>query len=192
MTQSQPSMRDSADRFSLLSITFHWLLAIGYFGLFGLGWYMVGLSYYDPLYNQLPTLHKSFGILLLIILIAQILWRLINRRPDPIEALARWEVLAATMIHRILFAGVLLVLVTGYLIPTAAGVGISVFDWFEVPAIIQGLSEQEDKAGLIHKYLSYTILAIAVLHMLAALKHHFFNRDQTLRRMLGLSTKNVT
>lgn len=151
---------------------------------------MVGLGYYDPLYNQLPALHKSFGILLLIMLSAQLVWRLINRRPDPVGALAGWEALAATLTHRLLFTGVLLVLVTGYLIPTAEGVGIPIFDWFEVPAIIQGLNEQEDRAGFIHKYLSYAILVVAIFHMLAALKHHFLNRDQTLRRMLGLSTKS--
>ena len=58
-----------------------------------------------------------------------------------------------------------------------------------VPATITGIPDQEDIAGLVHRYLAYALIALVVLHAVAALKHHFINHDNTLRRMLGMSDK---
>jgi cytochrome b561 len=73
----------------------------------------------------------------------------------------------------------------GYLISTADGVGISVFGLFEVPSLIDSIPDQADVAGAIHLYLAWTLVVFSVLHGLAALKHHFIDRDATLTRMLG-------
>ena len=87
--------------------------------------------------------------------------------------------------HGLLYLGLFGVMISGYLISTADGRGIGVFGWFEVPALISGLPEQEDVAGLIHKYLAWGLVIFAVIHALAALKHHFIDRDATLVRMFG-------
>jgi cytochrome b561 len=76
------------------------------------------------------------------------------------------------------------VMIAGYLISTADGVGIPVFGLFEVPALVSGLPDQADTAGVIHLYLAWALVIFAGLHALAALKHHFIDRDATLR-MLG-------
>jgi cytochrome b561 len=77
------------------------------------------------------------------------------------------------------------VMISGYLISTADGRAISVFGWFEVPALITSIPDQEDIAGLIHEYLAWGLVIFSGLHALAALKHHFIDRDPTLKRMLG-------
>ena len=76
-------------------------------------------------------------------------------------------------------------MLAGYLISTADGRGISVFGWFDVPASITSIPEQEDVAGAVHFYLAWGLVILAGLHGLAALKHHFIDRDTTLLRMLG-------
>jgi cytochrome b561 len=76
-------------------------------------------------------------------------------------------------------------MLSGYLISTADGRGLEVFDWFSVPATLSGLDRQEDIAGEVHLYLAWTVIVLAALHALAALKHHFIDRDPTLMRMLG-------
>ena len=73
----------------------------------------------------------------------------------------------------------------GYLISTADGVGIPVFGLFEIPALVSGLPDQADVAGVVHLYLAWVLVVFAGLHGLAALKHHFIDRDATLVRMLG-------
>ena len=75
--------------------------------------------------------------------------------------------------------------ISGYLISTADGRGISFFDLAEVPAIICGFETQEDLAGDIHVWATNFLVFLAGLHGLAALKHHFLDRDETLLRMLG-------
>jgi cytochrome b561 len=59
-----------------------------------------------------------------------------------------------------------------------------VFGWFEVPATVYGIDGQEDLAGDVHFALAMSLLALIVLHVAAALRHHFVARDDTLRRML--------
>jgi len=76
-------------------------------------------------------------------------------------------------------------MLSGYLISTADGRPISVFGWFEVPALLTSIPNQEDVAGLVHEYLAWGLVILAGLHGLAALKHHFIDRDPTLLRMFG-------
>jgi len=183
-------MFNTTDRFGVVAIGLHWIVALTIFGLFGLGWYMVDLTYYDKLYNTLPAIHKSIGILLIFVFVFWLIWKIINLAPRPVEGSSRFEIVAAKMAHLGIFALIALILVSGYLIPTAAGMGISVFGWFEVPATIISIPEQEDVTGLVHKFLSYIVIGLALLHAAAALKHHFINKDDTLRRMLGRVPRN--
>ena len=183
-------MFNTIDRFGLVTIILHWVMALAIVGLFGLGWYMVDLTYYDALYNSLPSMHKSIGILLAILFVFGVIWRAINQNLKPLDTSSQFEVLAARAAHLALSALIGLIVISGYLIPTANGSSISVFEWFDVPAIIANLPQQEDIAGLSHKYLSYAIIGLVVLHAGAALKHHFFNKDDTLKRMLGLVSPN--
>jgi cytochrome b561 len=178
-------MFNTSDRFGLVSILLHWVVVLTIFGLFGLGWYMVDLTYYDRLYNTLPAIHKSAGILLIFVFVFWVVWKMINLAPNPVEGSSRFEITAARLVHLGLSGLIALILLSGYLIPTAEGSGISVFGWFDVPATITSIPEQEDITGLVHKYLAYAIITLALLHAGAALKHHFINKDDTLRRMLG-------
>ena len=75
-------------------------------------------------------------------------------------------------------------MISGYLISTAKGQGISVFDWFEVPALITDLPQQADRAGRIHYWLALALMGLITLHVSGALKHHFIDCDPTLTRML--------
>ncbi len=170
-----------------MSILLHWISAAAVVGLFAVGVYMVELTYYDPLYNRLPSLHKSIGLLHALVFAFWIGWRLANPWPAPVSGTGVLEARAARVAKHVLYWLIAAVIVSGYLIPTAGGAPISVFGWFDVPAIASGLPRQEDIAGLVHRYAAYGLIALAGLHAAAALKHHWIDRDGTLRRMLGLS-----
>ena len=75
------------------------------------------------------------------------------------------------------------IMLSGYLISTADGRAIEVFSWFEVPATLSDIDGQEDIAGDIHEILAWTLIVLVALHALAALKHHFIDKDTTLKRM---------
>ena len=78
----------------------------------------------------------------------------------------------------------LLIPVTGYLISTSAGKPIQLFNWFALPAVIDVDEELRDLAITVHYYLAYATLFLVLGHAGAALKHHFINKDDTLKRML--------
>lgn len=166
-------------------IAFHWLTAVAVIGLFALGLWMVELDYYSPWYNLAPHIHKSTGILLFGLVVLRLAWRLANPRPAA-EPGPHWEHVLASVVHGLLYAALFAVMLTGYLIPTAAGEPVSVFGWFEVPAIVSGIENQEDRAGRLHLWLAWILVALVLVHVAGALKQHFVNRNRTLKRMLGI------
>lgn len=177
--------RNTTTTYGLLSIGMHWLVALLVFSLFGLGLWMVELDYYSSWRHTAPELHKGFGLCLLALMLLRLLWRFLSPPPAPLSSYSRLTRLGAKLGHGALYLGLFAVMLAGYLISTADGRGISVFGWFEVPASITGIPDQEDVAGAVHFYLAWTLVIFASLHGLAALKHHFIDRDTTLLRMLG-------
>jgi len=180
-------MYNSSAHYGLVVVLLHWLMAFGIFGLFGLGLYMVELSYYDPLGNILPFIHISVGMLLVPVLIFGIIWKLIHPGPAPLAETTALERALAKLVHHLLTLLIAAILISGYLITTARGSSVSVFDIISVPSTITSIPEQEYYLGLTHQYLAYGLIALVVVHAVAALKHHFINKDNSLRRMLGMS-----
>jgi len=118
-------------------------------------------------------------------MVLRVIWRFLNRGPTPLANHGQMTRLATKAGHGVLYLGLFAVMISGYLISTADGRSISVFGWFEVPALITSIPDQEDIAGLIHEYLAWGLVIFSGLHALAALKHHFIDRDPTLKRMIG-------
>lgn len=179
------SLRNTTTDYGLIAIALHWLVAVAVIGLFGLGLWMTGLEYYDAWYRRGPELHKGIGILLFFAVAFRLAWRLLDPAPRPEPTHAAWERRLAGIAHILLYTLLFAVMIAGYLISTADGRPISVFGLFDVPATLSGLPEQEDIAGEVHEWLAFALIGLAALHALAALKHHFIDRDRTLARMLG-------
>lgn len=171
-------------QFGLFTRLLHWLIAILILGLIWLGWYMVDLTYYDKWYNASLHYHKSLGILALALAIAKLGWHVYTPAPGPLADLQPWEKTGARLMHYLLWGMMLLIPVSGYLISTSAGKPIQLFNWFAIPAIVDVDEELRELAIDVHFYLAYATLFLAAGHAGAALKHHFINRDDTLKRML--------
>jgi cytochrome b561 len=175
--------RNSTESYGLISIVLHWLVAATAIGLFALGVWMVELTYYDPWYLRAPHIHKSIGVLLFGVMLARLAWR--HSNPTPRLTGSPLQNRLAAAVHSLLYALLLALMVSGYLISTADGRAIEVFDLLRVPATLSGLKNQEDIAGRAHQLLGYALMGVTALHAGAALKHHFIDRDGTLKRMLG-------
>jgi len=181
-------IRDTASGYGLTTRAIHWIMAVAIIGMYVLGLWMVDLNYYSPYYQSAPNLHRSVGILLLILLTVRFGWRLANVHPadDELSTAERW---AAKLVHWGFYPLLFALMISGYLMSTADGRPIEVFDWFKVPAIIEDKG-MEKTAGEIHETLANITMLVVLLHAIAALKHHFFDRSRVLTRMLSGSPKS--
>ena len=179
------SLKNSEHNYGWLAVVLHWLVAVVVAGLFALGFWMVDLSYYDEWYRKGPDLHRSIGLILFAVVAFRLLWRLVNTSPRPLASHKRWEVVSAHVAHSLLYVLMFVAMVSGYLITTADGSSISVFGLFDVPSLTGRVKGMEDTAGAVHHWSTWALVGLAGLHALGALKHHFIDRDETLRRMSG-------
>jgi cytochrome b561 len=176
-------LKDSRSGYGLLSIAIHWISAALILFLFGLGIYMVDLSYYDDWYHKGPELHISLGLVVLLLMLVRIVWRIINPTPEELSA-KRTQNIAAKLVKLGLYAFVFIVLISGYLITTAEGQAASMFNLIKFPVLTELNSHNVDLAGEIHEYLAWGIVILVALHVAGALLHHLVMRDRTLVRML--------
>lgn len=181
-------LTNSTRQYGWISILLHWLVALTVIGLYPLGLYIVSLSYFDPGYRLYPHLHRSLGLLLALVIVIRLLWKLVNPSPRLLAEKA-WEKWAAKTGHGLLYILLLTVVTSGYLLSTADGRSIQVFNWFSVPAIPWLATRHEELAGSVHFYAATLLVILAGLHALAALKHHFIDHNATLKRMLGIESE---
>jgi len=167
-------------------IAMHWLTAFLVFMLFILGLWMVELNYYDDWYRKAPDLHRGFGIVLFLITLLRFVVHKSFNRPTHLAKASSKEIIIVNFMHVFLYMLLIFVMLSGYLISTADGRSIEFFGWIQIPATIFGYDAQEDIAGDFHFWSSVTLILFIALHAMAALKHHFINKDHTLKRMLGL------
>lgn len=177
-------IKNNEHQFGLLTKLLHWSIAILILGLIWLGWYMVDLTYYDKWYKDSLEYHKSLGMLVLGLAIIMLIWQWYSPLPNTMADLKPWEKISAKIMHYILITIMILLPITGYLISTSAGKPIQLFNWFEIPAIIDVNKELRDLVIEIHFYLAYATIFLVVGHAGAAIKHQFIDKHNTLKRML--------
>jgi cytochrome b561 len=146
---------------------------------------MVDLTYYHAWYKTAPELHKSFGAMLFILMVLRLVWRIKQISPEPLKNHSTLARKAGKFIHCTLYVLPFMIMLSGYLISTADGRGVAVFELFVIPGFGSFIENQEDFAGVIHQWLAYGLITLAILHALAALKHHFIDKDNSLNRMIG-------
>ncbi len=173
--------KNTVNAYGWVAIVLHWILAILLIGLLALGLYMVSL----PISLEKLKFygwHKEYGLLALWLAILRLGWRLINK--TPYLALPLWEKIAARSVHWAFYFFMFVMPLTGWLITSAAGLPASFFGLFVLPDLVNPNEEQRLLFQVIHEWLGYGLIATIVLHTSAALKHHFINKDDILRRML--------
>jgi len=177
-------LKNTSDSYGWVSIVLHWLTAITVVTLFALGLWMESFDYDHPLYKTVPHIHKSIGFCLMCVIIFRLMWRTFVGVPHSMTNHLKWEKITSKVVHGVLYFVMLLMLPTGYLITTAKGQSLDVFNWFSLPPLITGVDNLEELAGEIHEILAFTIMGVAFIHACGALKHHYIDKDITLLRMI--------
>jgi len=131
--------------------------------------------------------HKSLGMLVLLLAVVRIAWKVMNRpHPSPIGDVV-WQRKAAAAAHGILYLLILLQPLSGWILVSSAGGSVSLFDWVTFPAIVGENHDLHETFEEVHEVLFNAMLVVAVVHVAAAVYHHWILKDNTLRRMLPFS-----
>jgi cytochrome b561 len=170
-------------RYGAAAQLFHWLIA----GLIVIQFVLANLADDLPLGARklgLLARHKSFGMTILMLAILRLLWRLGHAPPALPSGMTPWERTAARTTHIAFYVLLFAMPLTGWVMSSAKNYSVSWFGLFTWPNLIAKNERAFDLLRTTHHILGWTLLSIAVLHVLAALKHHFWNRDDVLLRML--------
>lgn len=173
-------------KYTLLMRILHWLIAILILGMIGVGWYMHGLPDDHPTKYDIYAIHKSTGITLLGLIVIRLLVRFISPVPKLPQQLSRWEKWLTKITHFFLYALMVLIPISGYMMSDFAGFPV---EWFgiEVPGFVPDNMGNSESANSAHGVLPYILLGLVILHLLGTLKHRFIDKNKdtdVLKRML--------
>lgn len=174
-------------RYSGPAIALHWIVATLIVVNLALGLYTVGLPL-SPAKLRNFSYHKWIGVTIFMLAAARLLWRLGHRPPYLPAAMPAWERHAARFTHALLYFLFFAAPLTGWLFSSAAGFQTVYLGLVPIPDLLSKDKALADTLKLAHKSINYTMAAVIVLHAAAALKHHFIDRDDVLRRMLPFKT----
>lgn len=180
-------------RYTTVAIIFHWLIAALIFTNLVLGWRMgsaEGMSRFT-----LFQLHKSVGITVLALSVLRLGWRLLNPPPPYPGTMTRWERAGAHAVHLTFYLLMIGMPLTGWVIVSASALNIPTLLYGVVPLPHIGVVHDlplasrhaiENGVGTSHVLLAYLFAGLIALHVAAALKHQFVERDGVLWRMVPI------
>lgn len=179
-----PAVEDVPARYSIVAILLHWAVAAAIVALVLIGWNMVDLPL-SPRKLELYALHKSIGLTVLGLAVLRLAWRWL-RRPPPPDPMPRWQEQAAAWAHRLLYALLFLLPLTGWLFNSIVGFPLSWFGFVTLPPLAPALPAWREASADLHHWLGWILIVVVALHAAGALHHQFILRDATLWRMLPL------
>jgi cytochrome b561 len=181
-------LRNTANRYGLVSQVFHWLVVILILIQFVWAWRIDNADGFR-LRLELVTQHKTIGMTVLVLAMLRLLWRLFNRPPTLPEGMRPWERWAARAGHGALYVLIIAMPLSGWLYSSAAGLGDYWWGAVNFPSLVEPSERLEDVFGQLHEWLAVTLAVIAGVHVLAALRHQFMFKDQLMQRMLPIWRK---
>lgn len=174
-------------RYTPLAMALHWLLGLVILGMFSVGLYMADLPI-SPLRLKLYNWHKWAGVTFLALSALRLLWRL-THRPPPLpqviaQAMPSWQLRAYHATHYLMYVLFFAVPLIGWAYSSAAGFPIVWFGQIPLPDLVSPDKALAEIIKPLHAVSAFALVGLASVHIAAALKHHWIDRDGLLSRML--------
>ena len=177
-----------SERYTSTAKALHWLMAILFFGLLALGFYMQDLPL-SPEKLKLYSWHKWAGVTAFLLVWVRLFWRLTHRPPALPASMPRTLQFAAHAGHFLLYALMFAIPLSGWLMSSAKGFQTVWFGILPIPDLLNKNKELGDLLQTVHMSLNLLFVATIVGHVGAALKHHFIDKDDILTRMLPVHSR---
>ncbi|MCW2394253.1 cytochrome b561 [Sphingobium sp. B8D3C] len=168
-------------RYSMVAIWLHWIIALLIIANIAIG---IG---HDPLGAVVPgvmNIHKSIGLTVLVLSVLALLWRLMNSPPPLPTTISRRTKRAAALMHRLLYALMILMPLTGWIMSSAGPRPLNWFNVFDVPKFAVARGDAIVTVAGSHEVLGLIFGALVIGHIGAALWHQFIRRDGLIIRMV--------
>ncbi len=173
---------DTSRRYGGVARSAHWLTFFILIGSFSLGFYMTGLAP-SPLKLKLISYHKWLGVTIFLLVTLRFTWRMLVPPPALPLSMAAWERTAAILSHYMLYLLLLAVPLSGWLMSSAKGYQTVLFGVLPIPDLLHKDKALGETLEGLHETLAFLFLGFITLHVAAALKHHFRDRDDVLASM---------
>ena len=173
-------------KYTLSSRIIHWIMALLIPSILAVGIYMTEFLPKDsPNHLQVYELHKSFGVIALILIFIRIINRLIKKAPPLPESITRIEHILSHLGHFGLYVLMLIVPLSGFLMSNSFGFPVKFFS-IELLVMVGTNFELGKLFALLHELSAYGLLALITVHILAVIKHRYFDKaeNDVLKRML--------
>lgn len=177
-------MADTPERFAPLTVAFHWVIGVTIICLLALGLYMTDLPQ-GEWRGELYGYHKLAGTTVFLIAALRILWRWQNGMPVPAGDYPAWQHTLAMGVHYCLLIATIAMPLSGAALSYGKGHPVPVLGLFNIGPPAEKIPWLGDAGSFIHYWAGWALIGIIVLHVIGALKHHYMDKDGTLRRMLG-------
>ncbi|SMG42512.1 cytochrome b [Paraburkholderia susongensis] len=172
------------ESYTRTAIAFHWLIALLIVCGFALGWVMTDIPGFTPTKLRYFSWHKWIGVTVFALAILRILWRATHAAPPLPRRMPAWQRGGAHLVHLLLYVLMIAIPISGYLYSSAANVPVVYLGLIPLPRLIAPDPQLKEVLKNLHIALNYTLLALVALHVVAALKHQWLDRDGLLSRML--------
>lgn len=171
-------------RYTRTAMLLHWLVAVLLIGQFSFGWYLETIARGIPARGYFVNLHKSTGLLIGLLILLRIGWRLSHAPPPLPSSVQGWQRQAAQASHYLLYVLMLAMPLSGYIASNFSRFGVVFFNtvklapWGIDSKLVYGIFNQ------MHIVSSWLLLALVIVHVLAALKHLLVDHDSVFLRMV--------
>jgi cytochrome b561/polyisoprenoid-binding protein YceI len=171
--------------YSRLAKFLHWLIAGLVVSQFVLAKLAEQVGARDPLVQQMVLLasHKSLGMTVLMLTIVRLVWRLLNPPPKLPAGLPKWQVKVSAISHTLLYALILLIPISGWLMSSASAYSVSWFSLLVFPDLIDANELLVDRFHTLHIVLTKLLFGLVMVHIAAVAKHHLIDKNQVLERI---------
>ena len=176
-------IRNTLEKYGIAAKTLHWLVGLLIIVAWIVGAYAGDLLNSDPMKGKLFNLHKSTGMVILMLVMIRVCWRLYDVQPRSPSLLTQVQAFAAHLVHYLLYAFMLIQPLSGWAMSSAAGYNPSLFGLFQFPALVEKSKTGALLFRAIHDGSANILLILFILHVVGALYHHYYLKDNTLKRI---------
>lgn len=175
---------NTADRYGSVAQLLHWAVVGLIIAQYVLATIIEALPSPSVERFQTTSLHKSIGVTVLLLAIVRLAWRAYSPPPLLPATMKSWERSVAQLTHFALYGLMIVLPLSGWLWSNSAGYAVKYFGLVELPWLVEKSGSLRELFHEGHELLATALFVLALLHVAAALKHHYLDRDTVLRRML--------